>query len=149
MKKIILTTLISFGLAIAVNAQKKGHRNHDSHNNHNNDRHERYDRNDRYNDRYRSHHRSSHHNTNYNYYGGSSYHYVTKKVWVPGCSKRVWVPPRYRYERRRCGTVVRVCVSQGYYDYVRTPGYYTYQRVRVSSPYRRCNNSGLSISWRF
>ena len=159
MKKIILTTLISFGLAIAANAQKKGHgnRSHDDHRGHNDNRHERYDNHRGHNSHssnrnysYRGHSSHGHHShRSYGHHGHHSYGYVTQRVWVPGCSKQVWVPPRYEYVRRRCGNVVRVCVSQGYYRTVQTAGYYTYKQVRTRTPYKRCNNSGVSIYWRF
>ena len=177
MKKIILTTLISFGLAIAANAQKKGHdkKGHDDRRGHNDNRHEKYEKHKGYNNHsshghkshsshghkghssygHRSHSSHGHSSYGHSSYGyrshghSSSYGYTTQRVWVPGCSKRVWVPAQYKYVRRHCGTVVRVCVSHGYYNTVQTAGYYTYKQVRTTSPYKRCNNSGVSIYWRF
>ena len=147
MKKIILTTLISFGLALAANAQKRGHSN--GHNDHNS-----RSGNSSYQKGHSSHNSKSHkgHGSHYgnshrghnSYYGNShrghsSYSYTTQ---------RVWVPPRYEYVRRPCGTLVRVCVSHGYYNTVQTGGYYTYKRVPVSHGHGH-HRSGLSISWRF
>ena len=144
MKKIILTTLISFGLAFAANAQKRGHNNgHDK--NHNRSSHHSHQKS---HNNHKSYHSKSHrsHNKHYNsHHRGHSITYTTQRIWIAGSSQRVWVPPRYEYRRQRCGTIVRVCVSHGYYNTVHQPGYYTYKRV----PVRHRHGSGVSISWRF
>lgn len=150
MKKLILTSLISFGMILAANADRKGHRGHDSH-----DRgHGKSGHVYKGHSGHDSHHSRSHrgHGSHYGHHhsGHRSYstHYTTTRVWVPGCSKRVWVPPRYEYRRRPCGTLVRICVSAGYYNTVYTDGYYTYKRVPVYNRSSNCG-SGVSISWRF
>ena len=128
MKTLLLTVAITLGLAVTASADKKyhghGHHGHSSHGH------------------------SSHSYHGHSSYGHSSYGYVTKKVWVPGYTTRVWVPPRYDYVRQPCGRVVRVCVCNGYYDTRHVPGYYTYKKVRSSYSRPRCNN-GITINWRF
>ena len=141
MKKVILTMMITLGLALTASADKKGHNKYnDNHNNHG-----QYD-NRGHNNGYRNHDNGYRgHNNSY-----SSTVYITKKVWVPGCSERVWIAPRYEYVRQHCGRVVRVCVSQGYYKVIQKPGYYTYQQVPVYRNSNQCDSrNGLSISWRW
>ena len=160
MKKIILTTIISFGLAFAANAQKRGHQSN-GHDRHDNDRRTSSHSSHRGHDSHRGHssygqrgHDSHRGHSSYGHrgYSHSSSHvsYTTQRVWVAGCAKRVWVAPRYEYVRRPCGTLVRVCVSNGYYHTVQSPGYYTYKRVPVYRSKSHCNSrTGLSISWRW
>ena len=67
------------------------------------------------------------------------YELSCERVWIPGSSRNVWVPPVYRehYEypceggfRRR----VRVLVSPGYWRTVTSPGHYESRSVRVWQP---------------
>jgi hypothetical protein len=49
---------------------------------------------------------------------------VQDRVWVEGRSERVWVEPVYQWHYDACGRATRVCVQQGYFDTVCTPGHY-------------------------
>lgn len=152
MKTIILTTLISFGMILAASAQKRGHQSN-GHSNSQNRGHNSHSSHSNHNSHssHRSHGSSSYGNRGYSSHGShSSYSYTTQRIWVAGCAKRVWVAPRYEYVRRPCGTLVRVCVSNGYYQTVQSPGYYTYKRVPVYRSNNNCNSrSAVSISWRW
>ncbi|MCM8541980.1 MAG: hypothetical protein NE328_17050 [Lentisphaeraceae bacterium] len=138
MKKIILTTLISFGLAFAANAQKKGQNNGHSNNKSSHQSKQKVQQ-------VQKNHKPQYSN-NHRDHNSHSANHTNQRVWVAGVSQRVWVPPRYEYVRKPCGTLVRVCVSHGYYNTVQTPGYYTYKKVPVRHGHHA---SGLSISWRF
>ena len=59
------------------------------------------------------------------------YRYVTQRVWVPGCRRRVYVPARYGYRVDWCGRRVRYCITQAHYDFVQEPGRWENQRRRV------------------
>ena len=165
MKKIILIAAISIGLIFSASAQKKGHSKHkgDSHHNshtsskghHSN--HKSHSKHKSYSSHGHSNHKSysyggSSHYSSYNRsshgHSGGHYEYVSRRVWVPGCSTRVWIPARYEYRRQSCGRVVRVCVSHGRYDTRYSQGRYEYRQVKVYRPKPRCN-SGISVYWRF
>ena len=140
MNKIIFIAAITMALALTASAEKKHHSSHNSHHSSHNSHNSHH-----------SSHNSHHSNHNSHYSSGGYYTYVTKKIWVAGCSTRVWIAPRYEYRRQRCGTVIRVCVSNGYYDTRQSRGHYDYRQVKVyhsghSSHHR---SSGLSVSWRF
>ena len=53
-------------------------------------------------------------------------HYETihERVWIPGREERVWVAPVYQWRYDSCGRAIRVCVQQGYWNTVCTPGHY-------------------------
>ena len=145
MKKIILTTLISFGLAFAANAQKKGQNN--GHSNNNKSSHQSKQKVQQAQKNHKPQYSNNHRDhINHRDHNSHSANHTSQRVWVAGASQRVWVPPRYEYVRKPCGTLVRVCVSHGYYNTVQTPGYYTYKKVPVRHGHHA---SGLSISWRF
>lgn len=58
--------------------------------------------------------------------------YRTTRVWVPGCSERVFEPARYELRWDSCGRrKVRVCVQPAGYRIVHKPGYWEYRRVRT------------------
>ena len=49
---------------------------------------------------------------------------VTRRVWVPGCSRREWVPPVTVTRFDSCGRPYIVCVRTGHWRTVREPGRY-------------------------
>jgi hypothetical protein len=53
-------------------------------------------------------------------------HYETRyeRVWIPGREERVWIAPVYQWRYDSCGRAIRVCVQQGYWNTVCTPGRY-------------------------
>ena len=59
---------------------------------------------------------------------------VEERVWVPGCSERVWVEPVYDLALGHCGTRVRVLLSAGHWKTVHHPGHYETRCVRVYRP---------------
>lgn len=58
----------------------------------------------------------------------------SQRVWVPGQSSQVWVPPVYGTHYDECGLPVQVLVKAGYYKTVTQPGCWTTKRVRVWKP---------------
>lgn len=66
-------------------------------------------------------------------------HWTTRceRVWVPGCSRRVWVRPVYRTVCTPCGGTRRVLVRAGHYRTVPGRGYYKTVNRRVWVPGRR------------
>jgi hypothetical protein len=140
MKKITLIIAITMGLALNVSAGKKYKSHSSSHNSYNN--------HNSHSSNHNSHSNHSSHNSHNSSHSSRHYTYVTKKIWVPGCSQRVWVPSRYEYRRQHCGTIVRVCVSHGHYDTRYSQGHYDYRQVRVQHGSHQ-RHSGVNISWRF
>jgi hypothetical protein len=65
-------------------------------------------------------------------------HYETRcvEVWVPGCSERVWVEPRYETVVLPCGNVSRVLVREGFFKVIENPGHYETRHVQVFVPGR-------------
>jgi hypothetical protein len=59
------------------------------------------------------------------------FRYVTRRVWVPGCERRILVPARYGYRYDVCGRRVRYCIVPAHYEIVREPGRWEYRRERV------------------
>ena len=55
----------------------------------------------------------------------------TERVFVPGCERRVWVPPVYGWFRDPCGRLVHGCIRPGHFAFVRDPGHYEERTVRV------------------
>jgi len=60
---------------------------------------------------------------------------VSRRVFVPGPVKRVWVAPQYEWRIGSCG-VRYVCVRQGYWRTVQLPGHYEIRQERVYQPGR-------------
>jgi hypothetical protein len=54
-----------------------------------------------------------------------------ERVWVPGCTRQVWVAPRYEWRNDACGRPVRVCVRTGYWTAVTDPGRYETRTTQV------------------
>ena len=61
---------------------------------------------------------------------------VHERVWVPGCSRRVWVQPVYRTQYDQCGNPVQILVAQGHYEVVQDRGRYEIRPRRVQRPGR-------------
>jgi hypothetical protein len=61
------------------------------------------------------------------------YETVVQKVWVPACTKQVWVEPVYK-PHYGYGSKGKVCVSPGYWKQVHVPGHYASQHVKVFQP---------------
>ena len=59
------------------------------------------------------------------------YETILEKIWIPGCSEKVWVAPAYGWRRDAWGRLRRVCVSGGHYEVMRRPGHYETREVRV------------------
>lgn len=53
---------------------------------------------------------------------------VHERVWVPGCSRRVWVPPVYETRYDGCGRPYVVEVACGHRETIHEPGYYELRR---------------------
>ena len=64
-----------------------------------------------------------------------SYRYVTEKIWVPGHSERVWVPPVYETRRTRSG-LSRVLVKPGHYVTEQRPGRFEHVKRKLKVPGR-------------
>ena len=47
-----------------------------------------------------------------------------EQVFVPGCTRQVWVEPVYRTEYDACGRPFQVLVTCGFYQTVQDPGHY-------------------------
>jgi hypothetical protein len=62
--------------------------------------------------------------------------YVTRcvEVWVPGCSERVWIEPRYETVVDHCGNVARVLVRAGHFKVIERPGHFETKHVQVWVP---------------
>lgn len=122
--------------------RSSSHRSHDRHSSHRKG----YDHHRSHRGYHRGHSSRSHHSS-------GSYKYVTKKVWIAPTCSRVWVPARYEYRRKPCGTFTRVLVCAGYYNERSIPGYYDYQTVKVWSPshhnHHRHSSSRITFSWGF
>ena len=141
MNKIILIVAITMGFALTASAQRKHHSSHNGHSSHSSHSSS---------NKHYSHRSHRSHSSHSRYSSGGHYSYVTRKVWVPGCSTRVWIAPRYEYRRQPCGALIRVCVSNGYYDTRQSRGHYDYRQVKVyNSGHSHQRRSGLSVSWRF
>jgi hypothetical protein len=68
---------------------------------------------------------------------------VHDRVWVPGCSRQIWVDPVYRTDYDACGHPVQVLVAPGHYDTVTAPGRFEVRERRVQRPGRwiyRCGH---------
>jgi hypothetical protein len=52
------------------------------------------------------------------------YEVVQDRVWVAGREEKVWVEPVYQWHYDPCGRATRVCVQEGYWKVVCTPGHY-------------------------
>lgn len=59
---------------------------------------------------------------------------VHERVWVPGCSRQVWVQPVYRTQYDRCGNPVQVLVRPGHYTTVQDQGHYVTRPRRIQHP---------------
>lgn len=62
--------------------------------------------------------------------------YVTEyeKYWVPGTSRKVYVPPVHQKRYDACGNPYRYEVSPGRYEVVHEPGYWETRSVKVWKP---------------
>ena len=58
------------------------------------------------------------------------YESVSRRVYVPGPTRSVWVEPDYEWQVGPCG-VRYVCVRAGHWKTVQLPGHYENRRVRV------------------
>lgn len=65
------------------------------------------------------------------------YRTVTRRVWVEGHRRTVWIPAEFAWSYDSCGRRVRVCVRPGRYETVCEPGRYEYRTERVWVPARR------------
>lgn len=79
-------------------------------------------------------------------HGTRGYHYETRRVFVPGVVRSVFVPAQYesqwdRYRR----TYVRVCVREAYYRNVQEHGHWVYRRVRVDHHHGHGRRGGIQI----
>ncbi len=70
-------------------------------------------------------------------YNGGHYETRNQRVWVPGFSRQVWVPPSYAWHYDSCGNRHQVLVHAGHYRTERTPGRYETRREQVWVPARR------------
>ena len=63
----------------------------------------------------------------------NDYRWETRRhrVWHPATYRTIWVAPVYRTEYDCYGYPTRVLVTPGYNRRVETPGYWTYESVRV------------------
>jgi hypothetical protein len=59
---------------------------------------------------------------------------VLSRVWVPGCTERVWIEPRFELRYDRCGNAFRTLVAAGHHELVHRPGHYETRPVRVWRP---------------
>ena len=59
---------------------------------------------------------------------------VERRVWVPGCSERVWVEPVFELRIGPCGERFRVLVAAGYWRTLHHAGHYELRPVRVEVP---------------
>jgi hypothetical protein len=62
-----------------------------------------------------------------------SYETVSRRVFVPGPIRRVWVEPVYEWRFGSCGLRF-VCVRQGYWKSVQLPGHFEVRQERVLRP---------------
>ena len=62
------------------------------------------------------------------------YQEVQDRVWVPGCERRVWIQPEYRYVVDSCGHRRQILLRQGYWDVVQDEGHYEITTRRVWVP---------------
>lgn len=62
------------------------------------------------------------------------YQTVTRQVWVPGRTERVWVPPTYATRYDACGNPYQVQVQPGFWRTVQHPGCYENRTERVWVP---------------
>jgi hypothetical protein len=61
-----------------------------------------------------------------------------RRVFEPGRSVRVWVPPVYETRFDACGRPHRVLVTPGHHALRSEPGRWVSKRVRVWAPGRWC-----------
>lgn len=61
---------------------------------------------------------------------------VHERVWVPGCTRQVWVPPVYETRYDRCGNPIQVLRSPGHYRTVQDPGRWEMQARQIQHPGR-------------
>jgi hypothetical protein len=54
-----------------------------------------------------------------------------EQVYVPGCTRQVWMPPVYETRYTPCGTPIQVLVRAGYHQTIQEPGRYETIRRRV------------------
>jgi hypothetical protein len=59
----------------------------------------------------------------------------TERVWVPGASRKVWVPPIYRTRYDHCGHAYQVQVRPGYWDTIQEQGCWEHRDTRVWVPH--------------
>lgn len=60
---------------------------------------------------------------------------ITEQVWVPGCTRQVWVPDRYGWIVDSCGRRHWAIVCAGHYETVQEPGYWKTVTRRVWVPH--------------
>ncbi|MHC4894057.1 MAG: hypothetical protein ACYTFV_12025 [Planctomycetota bacterium] len=60
-------------------------------------------------------------------------HWTTEsqRVWEPGQTTQVWVPPVFATHYDPCGAPIKVLVTPGHYKTVTSPGCWVSKRVRV------------------
>jgi len=63
-------------------------------------------------------------------------HYETscQQVWVPGCTRKEWVPARYATRVDGCGRRYQVLVCAGHWEVVQGIGHYERREVQVWVP---------------
>ena len=59
---------------------------------------------------------------------------VVREVWVPGQTKRVWVPPEYQVVHDSCGRRREILVRPGYWREHCEPGHFETRSERVWVP---------------
>lgn len=64
------------------------------------------------------------------------YQSVTRKVWVPGATRREWRPPVHEIRFDPCGRKVRVLVRPGHWVHVAQPGHHELRVEQVWVPGR-------------
>ena len=62
------------------------------------------------------------------------YQWVTRQVWVPGWTEKIWIEPVYEYRDDYRRGRYRVLVRPGFWKDVYHPGHYESHRVRVWRP---------------
>jgi len=59
-----------------------------------------------------------------------------EQVWVPGCSRKIWVNPVYGTQYDSCGNPMQVLVTPGHYRTVQTGGHYETRPRSIRHPGR-------------
>ncbi len=83
--------------------------------------------------RYDSHRHGSHRPAPVHHQRGH-FQTVTERVWVPGCSRQVWVPAQYGWIVDSCGHRRWGVICAGHYQTVQEPGYWKTVTRRVWVP---------------